>query len=98
MKITSFEEWAKSLEEEVIASPASMEFFGWAIEDEYEARMSEALEYFGQRPDFLAQECLEHLIELDELETRFIRLEEYEKCAVIRDVKAELKVRYKRWM
>lgn len=98
MKITSFEEWAVSLEQERLVDSHSVEAFGWVIEDEYEARMSEALEYFSQRPDFLAQECLEHLIELDELETRFVRLEEYEKCAVIRDVKAELKVRYKQWM
>lgn len=94
----SFEEWALSLEVEIVTGPDSMEFFGWALEDEYEARLSEALEYFDQRPDYLAQECTEHLIELDRLETRFVGLEEYEKCAVIRDLHAELKIRYKQWI
>lgn len=95
---SGFEEWACSLERERLVDRHSVEVFAWAIEDEYEARLSEALEYFVDRPDYLMQECLEHLIELDRLETRFVGLEEYEKCAVVRDVKAELTIRYKQWM
>jgi hypothetical protein len=71
-----------------------MVFFHWALEDEYEARLSEAMEYFSGRPDYLEQECNWHLFELETLEKRFIELEEYEKCAVIRDLSAELKQRY----
>jgi hypothetical protein len=99
MKINrTFEDWALSLEVDILVGRDPMEFFAWALEDEYEARLSEALEYFSERPDYLAQECTEHLIELDELETRFVDLEEYEKCAVIRDLRNELKERYKQWI
>jgi hypothetical protein len=95
---TRFKQWASSLEKDIVIGQDPVELFAWALEDEYEARMSEALEYFSQRPDFLKQECVEHLIELDRLETRFVEIEQYEKCAVIRDLKTELKIRYKQWL
>jgi hypothetical protein len=90
----TFEDWADSLHREIGSDEDSLVFFHWALEDEYEARLSEALEYFSGRPDYLAQECRQHLRELETLELRFIELEEYEKCAVIRDLRAELKLRY----
>ena len=91
----SFQEWARELEVEIKIDRDSIEFFHWTLEDEYEARLSEALEYFDGRPDFLRQECLEHLIELDQLESRFISIEEYEKCAAIRDLRADMNTRYR---
>jgi protein-arginine kinase activator protein McsA len=54
------------------------------------------LEYFSGRPDYLERECSNHLLELETLERRFIEFEEFEKCAVIRDLKIELKQRYDR--
>lgn len=91
----SFQEWAKELELEIIIDRDSIEFFHWTLEDEYESRLSEALEYFSARPDFLKQECMEHLIELDQLESRFVSIEEYEKCAAIRDLRVDLNTRYR---
>lgn len=91
----SFQEWAMELELEIIIDRDSIEFFHWTLEDEYESRLSEALEYFSARPDFLKQECIEHLIELDQLESRFVSIEEYEKCAAIRDLRVDLNTRYR---
>lgn len=90
----TFEDWAESLHKEIGRDEDAMVFFHWALEDEYEARLSEAMEYFSGRPDYLEQECINHLLELETLELRFIELEEFEKCAVIRDLSAELKQRY----
>ena len=90
----TFEDWADSLHREIGRDEDAMVFFHWALEDEYEARLSEAMEYFYGRPDYLAQECTNHLQELETLELRFAELEEFEKCAVIRDLRAELKLRY----
>lgn len=94
----SFQEWAQELELEIKVDRDSIEFFHWTLEDEYESRLSEALEYFSGRPDYLRQECLEHLIELDHLEGRFLSIEEYEKCAAIRDLRISLKSRYKEFL
>ena len=93
-----FSEWANDLEKEIKIDRDSIEFFHWTLEDEYESRLSEALEYFSGRPDYLRQECIEHLIELDTLELRFIEIEEYEKCAAIRDLRADLTLRYKEFI
>lgn len=93
-----FKEWARDLEELIQIDRDSIEFFRWAVEDEYEARWLDALLYFGERPDLLAQEAQEHLWELDQLEARFIELEEFEKCAAIRDARAELQEKYREWV
>lgn len=93
-----FSEWANDLEKEIKIDRDSIEFFHWTLEDEYESRLSEALEYFSGRPDYLRQECIEHLIELDQLETRFVEIEEYEKCAAIRDLRANLLIQYKEFI
>lgn len=93
-----FVEWARELELEISITQDSIEFFHWTLEDEYESRLSEALEYFSGRPDYLRQECQEHLIELDHLETRFVEIEEYEKCAAIRDLRIELHSRYREFL
>jgi hypothetical protein len=93
-----FREWARDLEVEIILDRDGINFFQWTLEDEYESRLSEALEYFSQRPDYLRQECQEHLIELDHLETRFVEIEEYEKCAAIRDLRIDLQSRYKEFL
>jgi len=90
-----FEEWIRELDLEVKIDRDGIDFFHWTLEDEYESRLSEALEYFSERPDYLRQECQEHLIELDIIETRFIGLEEYEKCAAVRDLRLELNQRYR---
>ncbi|CAB4174934.1 hypothetical protein UFOVP972_92 [uncultured Caudovirales phage] len=93
-----FVTWLRDLESEIIIDRDGIHFFQWTLEDEYEARLSEALEYFSSRPDYLRQECIEHLIELDLLETRFIQIEEYEKCAAIRDLRLELGARYREYL
>ena len=93
-----FQEWARDLEIEIVLDRDGINFFQWTLEDEYESRLSEALEYFSGRPDYLRQECQEHLIELDHLETRFVKIEEYEKCAAIRDLRIDLQSRYKEFL
>ena len=93
-----FQEWARDLESEIILDRDGIHFFQWTLEDEYESRLSEALEYFSGRPDYLRQECQEHLIELDHLETRFVEIEEYEKCAAIRDLRIDLHSRYREFL
>jgi len=93
-----FDEWALELELEIVIARDSIELFHWTLEDEYESRLSEALEYFSERPDYLRQECEEHLIELDRLEQRFVSIEEYEKCAAVRDLRLELKSRYQEYL
>jgi hypothetical protein len=93
-----FQEWARDLELEIVLNSDGIYFFQWTLEDEYESRLSEALEYFSGRPDYLRQECQEHLIELDQLEGRFVEIEEYEKCAAIRDLRIDLLARYKQFL
>lgn len=73
------------------------ELFQWTLEDEYESRLSEALEYFSQRPDYLRQECIEHLIELEKLELTLVELEEYEKCAAVRDLRSSMVSKYRQY-
>lgn len=94
----SFKEWASDLENLIQIDRDSIEFFRWAVEDEYEARWLDALLYYGERPDLLACEAREHLWELEQLEQRFIQLEEFEKCAAIRDAKVELSEKYREWV
>jgi hypothetical protein len=94
----SFKEWASDLENLIQIDRDSIEFFRWAVEDEYEARWLDALLYYGERPDLLACEAREHLWELEQLEQRFIQLEEFEKCAAIRDAKVELSEKYQEWV
>jgi hypothetical protein len=94
----SFKEWASDLENLIQIDRDSIEFFRWAVEDEYEARWLDALLYYGERPDLLACEAREHLWELEQLEQRFIELEEFEKCAAIRDAKVELSEKYREWV
>ena len=94
----SFKEWASDLENLIQIDRDSIEFFRWAVEDEYEARWLDALLYYGERPDLLACEAREHLWELEQLEQRFIELEEFEKCAAIRDAKVELSEKYQEWV
>lgn len=96
--MTSFKEWASDLENLIQIDRDSIEFFRWAVEDEYEARWLDALLYYGERPDLLACEAREHLWELEQLEQRFIQLEEFEKCAAIRDAKVELSEKYQEWV
>ena len=96
--MTSFKEWASDLENLIQIDRDSIEFFRWAVEDEYEARWLDALLYYGERPDLLAYEAREHLWELEQLEQRFIQLEEFEKCAAIRDAKVELSEKYQEWV
>jgi hypothetical protein len=91
----TFTEWARELELEIQIGREPLEFFHWVLEDEYSSRLDEALEYFAGRPDFLREECIEHLVELEQLETLFVGLEEYEKCQVIRDLRIELQQRYR---
>jgi hypothetical protein len=93
-----FRDWVRDLEIEIVLDQDGIHLFQWTLEDEYESRLSEALEYFENRPDYLRQECTEHLIELDHLERHFLQIEEYEKCAAIRDLTTDLKQRYKTWL
>jgi hypothetical protein len=93
-----FVEWMRDLEVKMVLDTDGIHSFQWTLEDEYESRLSEALEYFSARPDYLRQECIEHLIELDRLEERFLEKEEYEKCAAVRDLRADLLIRYQEYL
>lgn len=93
-----FVEWMRDLEVKLVLDQDGIHSFQWTLEDEYESRLSEALEYFSARPDYLRQECIEHLIELDRLEERFLEKEEYEKCAAVRDLRRDLLTRYQEYL
>ena len=89
-----FETWRDSLAQEFGLSEHDVLMFRAIVETEYEMRFEEGVEYFCDKPDWLCQECQEHLIELWELETFFCEREEYEKCAVLRDIQIDMKKDY----
>lgn len=94
----TFNDWMRALDRDSVVGEDATNLFGWNLEQEYERRFNEALEYFGDRPDLLRQECVSHLIELERLETRYIGVEEYEKCAAVRDIRTSLIREYRDWV
>lgn len=93
----TFLDWMETLDQELIRDQHSVDDFYWHMLNSYDQRMLESLEYFADRPDYLQQEMVSHLVELETLEHRFLGKEEYEKCAAVRDLRAELAKRYKEW-
>jgi hypothetical protein len=89
-----FNQWRDSLDKEFGLSERETLMFRAIVETEYEMRFEEAVDYFCDKPDWLCQECQEHLIELWELEKFFCEKEDYEKCAVLRDIQIDLKREY----
>lgn len=94
MNHQTFDEWASELETRIKIDNSSIEYFRWELERVYDQRFDEALTYYLDRPDLISQEVSSYGIELERLEQRFLEIEEYEKCAAIRDVRAELDKRY----
>jgi len=71
--------------------------FLWRVDEEYSSRWEDSLVYFSERWDLLRREAMSHLNELNELERRFLETEDYERCAVVRDVRDRLKSDYAPW-
>lgn len=93
----TFQDWAEALDLAFVRGQHSVDDFYWYLLHRYDKRMLESLEYFAERPDYLSQEMDSHLMELETLEHRFLAKEEYEKCAAIRDLRAELTKKYGEW-
>lgn len=69
----------------------------WRVDEEYRVRWEEATMYFEERWDLLRREAISHLNEINELERRFLETEDYERCAVVRDVRDQLVIDYASW-
>lgn len=90
----TFFEWLHLLKKDRVRDKDGSNWFQWKLEESFDERYEQALHYFSERPDLLAQECCEHLIELDEMECSFLSTEDYEKCVAVRDVRKALKEKY----
>jgi hypothetical protein len=85
-----FLEWTQYLSAQKVHDQESIDVFYWELLSEYEARFDDAYLYYEERADLLHRDLTSHLVELDQLEIRFVALEEYEKCAAIRDLRTHL--------
>jgi hypothetical protein len=90
-----FEDWIESLDSEIGLDSDSIQYFTWLIEEEYENRFLDSLDYFSDRLELLALECRDHLLELAILESRFVETEQYEKCAAVVALQKKLKFKYR---
>ena len=86
----NFLEWTQYLSAQRVHDQESIDFFYWKLLSEYESRFDDSYLYYESRPDLLQLDLTGHLVELDQLEIRFVALEEYEKCAAIRDLRNHL--------
>lgn len=92
MKITEpFSKLLTSVDTELGRDEESIHLFEWVIEDHYESKIIESMEYFHERPDLRSIQNEQVLHELNIMEQYFVSKEEFEKCASIVKVRSELK-------
>jgi len=91
-----FEELYKELMEVEVDGQGSPLFL-WRLDEEYRTRWEDSLVYFNERWDLLRREAVGHLNELEELQRRFLETEDYERCAVVRDLLERLQKDYAGW-
>lgn len=92
MKITEpFSKLLTSVDTELGRDEESIHLFEWVIEDHYESKIIENMDYFHERPDLRSIQNEQVLHELNIMEQYFVSKEEFEKCASIVKVRSELK-------
>lgn len=80
-----------SVDDELGRDQESIHIFEWVIEDHYESKIIEGMDYFHERPDLRSIQNEQMLHELNIMENYFVSKEEFEKCASIVKVRSELK-------
>jgi hypothetical protein len=86
-----FTEFLTSVDTEIGRDEESIHLFEWVVEDRYEAKIIEGMDYYADRPDLRSIQNEQILYELNTMENYFVSKEEYEKCASIVKVRADLK-------
>ena len=66
--------------------PASIDLFTMALESEFQAKLGLAHDLFGNTPNELAREVSILREEVEHLILHFSALEEWERCAALRDL------------
>jgi len=85
-----FSKFLTSVDTELGRDTESLHLFEWVVEDRYEAKIIESMDYYAERPDLRSIQNEQIIYELNEMESYFVSKEEYEKCASIVKVRAEL--------
>lgn len=80
-----------SVDNELGRDKESIHLFEWVLEDHYESKIIESMDYLYERPDLRSIQNEQMLHELNIMEQYFVSKEEYEKCASIVKVRSELK-------
>jgi len=87
-----FTELLTSIDLDLGRDEESIHLFEWVIEDYYESKIIECMDYFCERPDLRLIHNEQMLHELNVMENYFVSIEEYEKCASIVKVRSDLKL------
>jgi Mn-dependent DtxR family transcriptional regulator len=90
VKHETFEKFLTSVDNELGRDKESLHLFEWVIEDRYESRLIESMDYFAERPDLRSIQNEHILHELKVMEDYFVSKEEFEKCACIVKVRSEI--------
>ena len=94
MKLNSNEPFSKfltSVDTELGRDAESIHLFEWVIEDRYETKISDNIDFYADRPDLRSIENEQMIYELNLMENYFVSTEDYEKCASITKIRSELK-------
>jgi len=87
----TFNSFLISVDEELGRDEDSLHLFEWVIEDRYDAKITDNIEYYSQRPDLLHIHNEHVLYELDTMLEYFISIEEYEKCSRLTTIRSDFK-------
>jgi len=90
-KYETFTKFLSSIDLELGRDIESLHLFEWVIEDRYEAKLSEHIDYYSDRPDLMGIHNEQVMFELDRMLIHFISIEEYEKCASLTKIIDEYK-------
>jgi hypothetical protein len=90
-KNETFSKFLTSVDKELGRDQESIHIFEWVVEDRYENKLSENMDYFAERPDLRSIQNEQIIHELNIMENYFITTEDYEKCAAIVKIRSELK-------
>lgn len=82
-----FDDLLTSIDEDLGRDEDSLNLFEWVLEDHYESKIKNHLDYYKDRPDLFHIANEEILYELDKILNYFIGIEEYEKCSRIVKIK-----------
>ncbi len=80
-----------SVDDQLGRDEESIHLFEWVLEEHYESKIIENMDFFQERPDLRSIQNEQMLHELDVMEAYFVSKEEYEKCASIVKIRSDLK-------